>query len=161
MLANQFRILAHQTGDQTNITNAEILENGYTGKYHEVLLSDEEISPEICEETSQILQMYRVINNSFAALSPEEQEGLDMDRITFEGFDGHESHFHYASFMIDSLDLWGEHKGKYLDSHTGASIGKYRKMLKVYNQKYGKPDYELSRETLQEIIATQGAIAAL
>lgn len=153
MLANQYRILAKLgENEASNILNAEILENGYTGKYHKALLIDEEISEEICKETTDILQMFRVIKNSFARLPKDHQDGLDMEVIAFEGFDNHESHFHYASFMIDSMNLWSEHKEMYLDSHTGASIRKYRNMLNVYNQRYGKPDYDLSADTLQEII---------
>ncbi len=152
MLANQYRILAKLEESESYELKAEILEHGYKGKYHEVLLSDEETSHEICAETRDILQMYRVIDNSFAALTPDEQATLNMDRIAFEGFDGHESHYHYASFMIEKMDLWSEHKDRYLDSHTAASMMKYRPMLKIFRDTYGHPNYDLSRETLQRMI---------
>lgn len=153
ILANQYRILAALGDDpKSNSTKAEILENGYTGKYYEALLNNEEISEEVCKETSDILQMYRIINNAYAKLPAEQQQELNMEVIEFEGFDGHEPHLHYASFMIEQLNLWREHKDKYLDSHTGATIEKYRDMLQVYNLRYCAPYYKLSFEAIKEII---------
>jgi len=152
ILINQNRILSKLTNDGSYDTIADLLDSGYTGQYHRALVSDEETSEEICRETTDILQMYRVIRNSFAELSEEEQATLEMDKISFQGFDNHESHYHYACFMIEKLDLWAEYEGQDIDSHSGASIIKYRRMLEIYNRHYGKPEYDLNREVLQEMI---------
>ncbi len=154
ILANQFKILANFEDQESNLKNAEILEYGYTGLYHNVLLSNETIELDVCKETTNILQMYRVIRNSVAALSAQDQAELNIDKIKFDGFDNHEPHFHYATFLIDRMNLWEEHKEKYIDSHTGASIIKYRKMLETYNANYGAPNYELSKGVLQQMIDT-------
>lgn len=153
ILANQYRILAQTGGDDTNITKAEILEGGFTGHYHQALLHDEEISAEICEETNQILNMYRAINAAYTQLTPEEKDGLNIDHIRFDGFDANgEGHYHYASFMIEDLDLWQEHAELYLNSHTSFSLVKYRKLLEIFDGVYGKPNYDLSRDVLQQMV---------
>ncbi|REE07808.1 uncharacterized protein YfbU (UPF0304 family) [Winogradskyella pacifica] len=137
ILANQFRILAQieENGEHHSIS-AEILERGLTGQYHSVFnVYNEEKSIEICNETSEILNMYRRINNTIAGLSEAERDELDLERIQFDGFDANnDPHYHYMTFLVENMNLWQEHSGNYLNSHTQASLAKYRRMLDYQNQ---------------------------
>jgi uncharacterized protein YfbU (UPF0304 family) len=155
ILANQFRILSKVEGNNDLYeTKVNILENGYTEKYHEVFdVNAEEIPFEICEETSQILNMYRRINTAIELLSKEEKEGLDLDNIKFEGFDSnHDSHYHYMTFMIEKMNLWEEYKGNYLNSHCQFQLSKYRKMLGYQNHLLENDQYDLKKEDLEHFI---------
>ena len=154
ILANQFRILERIEDDKDYYrTKAEILENGFAGRYYEIfLVSNEEIPFEICRETSEILNMYRRIGNSIATLSEQEKEKMDLDKIKFEGFDGSsDQHYHYMEYMVENLNLWKEHKGNYLKSHSSFSIEKYRKLLKFQN-KVLEDKMDLSKKDLEKMI---------
>jgi uncharacterized protein YfbU (UPF0304 family) len=160
ILANQFKILSKLSENEDDeyqsknyLMKHDILVNGYTGEYHQVLeVHSEEISIEVCEETSQILNMYRRINYSIEKLTDEEKQNLELDKISFEGFDGNnDDHFGYMNFMIENLDKWQEYKGKYLNSHSIASIRKYRKMLETYKQ-FGLGIEDLTTANLQDLI---------
>lgn len=155
ILANQFRILSKIEGNNEFYdTKADILEHGFTEKYHEVFdVNTEEIPFEICEETSQILNMYRRINHTIDILSKEEKTQLDLDTIKFEGFDANnDSHYHYMVFMIEKMNLWEEYKGNYLNSHCQSQLSKYRKMLGYQNHLLENDQYDLKKKDLEHLI---------
>ena len=155
LLANQFKILSKIT-DQTEEyeIKIEILENGYTEQYYEIFEVDtEEIPIEICEETSQILNMYRRINNALDMLSEEEKKMLDLEKIKFEGFDAHnDTHYYYMNFMVKRMNLWREYKSEHLNSQSPFSLLKYRKMLEYQNYLLDNDQYDLNREDLNCMI---------
>ena len=130
ILANQYRILAHLKSDKSYEVSAEILERGFTGQYHSAFhTNSEEKSIEICNETSEILNMYRRINHSITKLTDEERAELDLEKIKFEGFDANNNdHYHYMKFLVEKMNLWQEHKDSYINSHSIFSLEKYRKM---------------------------------
>jgi len=155
ILANQFKILSKIT-DQTEEyeIKLEILENGYTEQYYEIFEVDtEEIPVEICEETSQILNMYRRINNALDTFSEDEKELLDLEKIKFEGFDAHnDTHYYYMNFMVKRMNLWREYKSEYLNSHSPLSLLKYRKMLEYQNYLLDNDQYDLNKEDINCMI---------
>jgi len=153
ILANQYRILAKLENDEYYERNADILVRGYTGKYHEVFnVHSEEIPIEICEETSEILNMYRRITNTIATLTPEQKEQLDLEKLKFEGFDANnDSHYHYGTFMIEKMNLWQEHKDMYFNSHSVFPLQKYRKMLAYHQEKMEQDIYDITFEDLLEM----------
>lgn len=153
ILANQYRILAKLEDDISYKTKADILVSGYTGKYNEVFdVNQEEIPLEICEETSQILNMYRRIENTIASLNPEQKVQLDLEKLKFEGFDANnDSHYHYGKFLIEEMNLWQEHKGVYFNSHSRFPLTKYKKMLSYYNSKMENGNYDITFDDLIEI----------
>lgn len=155
ILANQFRILAKLEENESLNVKADILTFGYTGKYHEVFnVHSDEVPIEVCKETGQILNMYRRINNTIATLTSEQKESVDLDRIAFKGFDANnDSHYHYASFMIDEMNLWQEHKGKNINSHTYSTLVKYKKMLEYHNNKISqKENWDIDFEDIKKMI---------
>ncbi|HSD13122.1 MAG TPA: YfbU family protein [Flavobacterium sp.] len=166
ILVNQFKILATIGFDNDYETKIEILENGYTEQYFEVFdVATEEIPMTICEETSQILQMFRRISDTVETLSAEEKDSLDLEKITFEGFDAnHDPHYHYMTFLVDKMDLWQEYKGMYLNSHSRFPMSKYRKMLEYQYYLLDNDQYDLNREDLKcliELLSSSKKIVAL
>lgn len=155
ILANQFRILSKTEGNADFYeTKAAILELGCTEKYNDVFdVSIEEIPFEICEETSQILNMYRRINTTISQLPNAVQETMNLDIIKFEGFDAnHDSHYHYMTFMVDKMNLWEEYKGTYLNSYCQFQLSKYRKMLGYQNHLLENDQYDLKKDDLTYLI---------
>jgi uncharacterized protein len=155
ILANQFRILSKITdNDDDYETKIEILENGYTEQYYEIFEVDtEEIPIEICEETSQILNMYRRINAAVKKLSLEEKNELDLEKIKFEGFDANnDPHYHYMTFLVEKMNLWREYRSEYLNAHSRFPILKYRKMLDYQNYLLDNDQYDLRKEDLEYFI---------
>jgi len=156
ILANQFRILAKfDDGNNDYEGKAEILEKGYTGEYDSVFSSviDKEVPFQICQETSEILQMYRVINNCIRSLSQEEQDSLELDRLEFNGFDGnHDPHYHYMKFLVEKMNLWDEYKETNLNSHSQYPLTKYRKMLEYKKVVESHKRYDLTKDDLEKIL---------
>lgn len=153
-LINQYEILSRL--DETTGTDYEhyirILGSGYAGMYDELFETiSEEVPPEITEEIEQILHMYIVINNCVNQLNDTQKEEIDLRRLDFEGFDGHQEHYHQYSLLRD-MDRYEMFEDYPMDSHSGTSIVKYRKMLREFNQIIESKDrHELSFEELQQI----------
>ena len=158
ILANQFRILS-KLEDETEYyeKKAEIVENGYTGQYGEVFNVDqEEMDYNYCTETHDILNMFRYISNTIPNLTEEEKASLNLNKLTFEGFDGNnDEHYHYTRFMIEKQGKWAEHKELYLNSHNSMTISNYRKMLLVCKKVLDSKRYDLNFEDLKELISVQ------
>lgn len=155
ILSNQFRILDKLTeGDENFKEKAEILERGYTGKYHEIfLVCQDELPIEVCNETEEILQMYRIITNCIGTLKEDEKNEMDLSKLQFQGFDGNnDPHYHYAKFMIEKMHLWEEYNHVNLNSHSQAPMRKYRKMLAITNEQMTGDKYDLTKENLNELI---------
>lgn len=155
MLANQYRILAklnnedEETGYYTK--KAHIIEHGYEWYYDQILSVHETVPTAISTETMDILMMFRQLDAYVAQLPGDQRATLDLDKLKFDGFDGNnDPHYHFATFIIDKDDRFVERKGTYLNSHTSASIGKYRRMLPVYNERRA-----VGHLTLDDLMAIQ------
>jgi len=100
--------------------------------------------------------MFRYISNSIPNLTDEERESLNLDKLTFKGFDANnDEHYHYASFMIEKLGKWAEHKEMYLNSHNSMTISAYRKMLPVYKKVLDSNRYDFNFDDLKDLISAQ------
>lgn len=154
LLANQNLILAKLENDDNYLINADILISGYTGKYDEIFNVDfEEIPIEICNETTEILNMYRIINNAIDALTPGQKELIDLEKLNFVGFDANnDSHYHYGTFMIKRMNLWQEYKDFYFNSHSSYPLTKYRKLLAYHQSRMTQNVYELTFDDLIEMV---------
>lgn len=155
ILANQFKILAQL--DEGNaisyIRNAEILEKGIEGLYEEVIVSSEKIPFDICKETHEILTMYRVIENATAKLKEEDRSELDLNAIRFDGFDANnDPHYQFAKFIIEKMDLYESFQGRQLNSHTMASMRRYKRMLPVHKALYSQTMSKYGFTELQKLI---------
>lgn len=155
ILANQFKILSKIENDtHTYEMKIEILENGYTEMYFEVFdLNIDEIPIGVCEETTQILHMYRRINNTIAGLSETERIDLDLEQIKFEGFDAQkDGHYHYMNFLIDNMNLWPEYSDIYLNCHSPYQLSKYQRMLEYQTFLLDNDQYDITKENLEHLI---------
>ena len=104
-------------------------------KYPEIFEVD---NPTYVDETTKILDMYRWIESGLDKLSDIDLERLKSDvkpfdeYLNFRGFDANnDKHYGVLRHLIDVLDLYYEHKGKYLNTHSSATLPRYRKMLSV------------------------------
>ena len=147
ILVNQFRILAKLENDQSYETKAKILENGYSGRYWEVFKGlSEEVPASICQETEEILNIFRVLRNRIAELSDQEKAGLNLRKISFDGFDANhsENHYDYFIFMVEELGLWEEFKNGPFNSHSITSIDKYRRIVALFKKLGGYQSFSKS-----------------
>lgn len=144
ILANQYRILSFvdkQNAD-THETNSEILSRGYTGLYSSIFDGFSEEDPKsVTREVEDVLSMFWVLKNSLAQLHPTEKSQLNLAAFEFEGFDGnHDPHHAQARFIVKRLNLFEEVKSHGMNSHSQATLPKYRRMLAVYNQILNSPE---------------------
>jgi uncharacterized protein len=109
---------------------------GLSNEYS-LLLRDEEPHPKLVTETYDILDMYKMLHNSYKELSKADRERIAKeaapfgDDVNFPGFDGnHEPHFHIAGYMVETL---GQYKdiGADRNSHS-RSVPIYKRMLNAY-----------------------------
>lgn len=156
MLVNQYSILAILDNDNSSeyLKKAEIVSNGYEGFYDELFdnISDG-ISVAICEETHKILSMYRVINNCISNLTQEQKDNINLDYIKFDGFDANDgNHFVIMKFLVEVANLFEEHQNSNFNSHSMASLRRYRQILPIYNQVMKENNYRLNWEGFQKIL---------
>lgn len=159
LLLNQFEILSRlNQNDGINsddyILKMDILLHGYTAEYEEVFaVFSDELPIEICEETNDILNMYRSINNFLVTLDKEDQKNLELNKIEFAGFDlNNDDHYSYANFMIKRLGRWDEYKDMYLNSHDSSHIHRYRRLLKCFKADMQLKNHRVDLETINKLI---------
>jgi len=159
ILVNQYRILAILDKDNAKAheLDAEILRDGHEGLYDTVFSSLSNFTTaEAAEETHQILTMYRGIEHSLGKLKGESKKGLDIEALKFGGFDANDSggHYTFARLLIERMRLYSECEKLYLNSHSSASLPKYRGMLVLYNSFPDK--IHMTAEQLQQLIDAEG-----
>ena len=157
LMANQFKILAKLAPEQEEdyLQKAEIVEAGYPDLYHELFSGLLEETPsEVCEETHEILTMYRAINNVISQLTDEQKEALNLRAIEFDGFDAnHDKHYYFMKFMLEKMDgMYEEYQGMYLNSHTATSLPRYKRIHEAYRNIIENNGYPLRIEHLPELI---------
>jgi uncharacterized protein YfbU (UPF0304 family) len=157
ILANQFKIfsLLDKKNAREHLVNAEIFENGYTGLYGEVLNNiSEEITKEICDETNDILTMFKYIEKAIQNLDKKQRSKLNLDKIRFDGFDAdNDDHYYFAKFMIRKKHFHEHFSHIKMNSHSLASIRRYRKMLPVYKSILDRQIHVFGKAELVELIA--------
>ena len=159
ILANQFKIFSFldKKNAKEHLVNAEVFENGYVGLYAEVLENiSEETSKEICEETNDILVMFKHIHKTIHELSKKERARIHTDKIRFDGFDAdNDDHYYFAKFMIRKKHFYEHFAGIKMNSQSAASIIRYRKMLPVYKSILEKKNIFGKKELTELIAAVQ------
>lgn len=159
LLANQFRILAKLDKDNDNssyISRAEILEKGLESEYGRVF-SDVEVDvveEETSKEVMDILDMFWIIQSAVKQLSDVEKSQLDIETLSFRGFDGNND-FHQRRY----IRWWvNNNQGTYSDlgnvditSHSILTIGDYRAMLNLYKSFSREGGQLLTFDQLQQL----------
>jgi uncharacterized protein YfbU (UPF0304 family) len=152
ILYNQYLILEKLfPEDEKTYKNAQtILSSGFTSEYDSLIEGFSDDYPEeICQETLDILQMFRSLYNSYYVL--EDKSSIKINQVKFQGFDGNEEgkHYNLAKFYLKDEELFEEFKDVQINSHSN-KLAKYRAMLLSWG-KYSRYDI-LTREQIIEIL---------
>ncbi len=156
ILYNQYEILKQFTKDKHDIKHYEAvqtaLESGYTRNYDIFCrhIREEELESEKMNYVYDVLDMYRLLSDSFDELHAPEKELIHSLDISFLGFDGNEEseYLGYADFIINSLGAYSENKRPDLNSHA-PTLWRYDKMLSQLREITEDATYRLL--TLSEI----------
>lgn len=157
ILANQNRILKYLDNEnQTRYeSNIEILTHGYEYEYPSVFdvhSDDQVINKEVCDETIDILNMFRKIDNAIALVSKDDEVIDEIEKLKFDGFDANNgNHFYYTEYMITKQNKWDEYHGKDINSRSITSIDKYRRMLNAMNERLSDTKFDLNKDDLDYI----------
>ena len=91
-----------------------------------------------------VLDMYRLLGDSYNKLPMTEKETIDSRSVLFPGFDGNNEceYLSYASYLINELNLYSESKRPDLNTHA-PYLWNYKKMLSKLNKIKGSEDYRL------------------
>ena len=125
-LYNQYEILRILNSDDAAEKKRyemlqEIVGQGYEFEYEKLGHFEEKMSKEESKFVLDILQMYRVLNDSYEELTETEKSEIDIHDITFHGFDGHVDSLElsYLRFIFEEGEKYTEIIGnmKDLDSH--------------------------------------------
>jgi len=150
-LWNQYEILKRLNPDDTKEyeTNQEILSNGYEQYYSEINPSiyEKTVKPEVSREVEDILSMFRAMKFSCQRLGHTPKS----HSAEFEGFDGNDDggQYGFAHFVRRTLGKWEELKDRPDNSHSSASLDRYRRMYETWQRLGGS--YELTADQIEEI----------
>jgi uncharacterized protein len=99
------------------------------------LFTDVAVADELVEETINILWMWGIIEHRLAQLAGEEAAAAAEWLYTqFTGFDGnHDSHYGIAITLIRDLEEFEDFTGRDLNSHTQATLERYREMYEKFD----------------------------
>jgi hypothetical protein len=105
-------------------------------------------------ETVDILAMWGFIEYSVEELDQPERDEIKLLRWQFTGFDGnHDPHHGIAHTLIHDLGRFSEFKERGLNSHSQATLPRYRSILWRYNQAmHGGGAAPLSADQLRTIL---------
>lgn len=104
-------------------------------------------TPKIVEEVSNILQMWTIIEASYAKLSEEDRKKVETEAYPFgsaphfEGFDSNSEadELRVVSFLVDYLNRFLQFKGRNLISAIPLSR-RYKRMYEIYEPMFTKID---------------------
>ena len=133
-LANQFSILERLDPDQKDhwAMCRKVIESGYTIMYGEVFQHiNSELEREECEFVFDVLNMYRDLGHSYAALT--DKGGIDADDVEFHGFDGNnETALYFFIEFLKEQGRWSETLEKCgMNTHYPV-VDRYRKMIPIW-----------------------------
>ena len=107
------------------------------------------------DETAEILQMWSWIERSVEELDEPAKSEIKARRWQFSGFDGNnDRHYAIAATIIEELDQFQEFRGRGLNSHSQATLPRYRSMLGLFAElKRAKAGENLTAEELRRLLA--------
>lgn len=155
VLLNQYRILEKVDPGQADswARSATVIENGYTLEYEDLVRGfDEDVPLEVCQEVVQILDMFRMIQNTLR--TADAKNSVDRKKAAFGGFDGNAGtgHYGYARFVIEEQGRWKDLKSSDLSSHWD-TLPRYRAMLAEW--KLSADPTDLTLDDVKRIVAAE------
>lgn len=154
MLWYQMELLKHVHPDSAKQCEEyqEVLERGYESFYGELAqhIDTEPVSAAMCNEVTEILNMYRALDASLRALKKSHSNPW----VKFKGFDGNNEteQFGFASFLFDKKGHWQESADCPRNSHS-ATLGKYRAMLDAWRAT--DKSFELTDAQIEKIVTAK------
>ena len=99
------------------------------------IFPDETSSNEIVKETTDMLWMWGLVENSISQLSGSEaDEAKRWDGTSFSGFDGdNDAHYTVAQTLVDKLGEFREFEGRVVNSHSATTLPRYRVMYAKFD----------------------------
>jgi len=154
LLANQYEILAALNKDDHYSVMAETLRQGHKWLYSQYFDSlSENLPDEKAEHVLAILALYSVLRDSYTELS--DKGGVEEHAVQFKGFDGNnESDLLCFARSLIKHDRYSETLGKTARNSHSHTTDIYTRMLDCWDE-MGRPDYPLSKEDIQKILAAQ------
>ncbi len=119
------------------------------------IFEGEEPPEDVIKETCDILDMWSFIEYSIRELEGEEaEEAAKFHHTKFSGFDGNnDRHYGVAHTLINDLGRWTEFKDHPMNSHSRATLSRYRTMLPKYKAAMeGWIDGPLPLEKLRDLL---------
>ena len=95
-------------------------------------------NPPAVSEVINILDMWRLIEQSYDALSPSDKEHVEKETAPFGkeflGFDGNNEseHMAIARFLVDDVGEFEHFKGREFDSHLPLSLDGFKRMYTLF-----------------------------
>jgi uncharacterized protein YfbU (UPF0304 family) len=155
ILANQYSLLekVDKTNEKRYTYLREIVECGYEGLYLEIYSQiDKPVTFDICDETYDILDMFRAIEIAKKNLTTEQLASINLNKITFEGFDfNNDPHSSFAKFIVKVSGKYLEQQKATFNSGSSNTIFMYRRLLKYYKSKIEGQIYTLTYTDLLEM----------
>lgn len=154
VLINQMLILKavdpQRSGDYETKLNA--VQSGYEHEFQRLWSLGPIFSTQDCAEVIDILNLFRMLGDSYDDLKAEAKGGIDDRRLRFPGFDGNgeAEQFGYASYLIKELGLFQEALRDDLNSHY-PTLPRCRAMLEEWKRR-GEPYTAMSQQDIAAII---------
>ncbi len=131
------------------------LERGWALHYSDLAenIFEDELSEQECQEVLDILNMYSFLNSVYKKL--KDTEGIDEQRIKFDGFDGNSetSRMAYVRYFIKDLGRFQElDSGGDFNSHI-QRLHRYQKMLREWHLSPDK--FELTKDDIIRITSAR------
>lgn len=120
------------------------------------IFDGESPSDDVVRETTDILWMWGIIEHALSTLKgTDATEAANLRWKRFAGFDANnDPHFGVAHTLINDLEQFQDFKGRDINSHTQATLPRYRTMRVKFErhlkEAHGEP---LTLEALQDLCA--------
>ena len=161
VLYNQYEILKGIYSNDEHMVDTynyyqEILVGGYKAQYDELISGFyDELPIDIHEFVFDILQLHRVLFDSYENLMDDEKKEIDKNDIIFDGFDGNEEfeYYRYTESVLTNMQRYSEiyDNGKVtLNSHA-RRVPIYKRMLDAWEGK----KQNLNFEDIKKIISAK------
>lgn len=118
------------------------------------LFAENEDEPEVVKETRDILWMWEIIEGAIGDLEGDQaNEARQWRHAQFRGFDGNnDSHYGVAGVFVNDLKRFSEFAGRDLNSHSQASLPRYREMYAKFDAYIAEgKDPSLSFDDLKDL----------
>lgn len=154
MLANQYEILACLTKEENYTLMAETLRAGHKWLYDQYFdYFSENLPEDKADHVLTILELYETMKLSYDNL--DDKSGVDEKDLAFPGFDGNNEPelLSFARGLVKHDRYMQVLGAKPKNSHM-QTTALYARMIKSWED-MGKPEYPLSKEAIQKILAAQ------